>query len=194
MSQTAAGSSRWNNASGANVNRDVVFGEGSFKRVYKGKYDGGQRAGEACVVKEMRSGPTWLNSVFDSEIEVVNRAVEIIERFNNAGHIDKRILMNRPAVWLYTTSCGANIAGSAVLVEPFISNYQKFNSNSGWVSPVQQKWNQVMQVRVYKDARLWLQHLSSATMAANHPDLSWFKNAGTEPFLIPLQLRPVCVV
>ena len=54
-------------------------------------YTEGQRAGEACVAKEMKSGSTWLAFVFDSELDVVNRAADIIEQFNNAGINNRRI-------------------------------------------------------------------------------------------------------
>jgi hypothetical protein len=144
-----AGSSRWNNAANAEVDRSTVFGQGSFKVVYKGRYTSGEREGEDCVVKEMRSGSAWLASVFDNDIEVVERAVDIIERFNNICHINKRILMNRPEVWEYScdwASRAHNISGAKILVEPLILNFQNFNSNSGWVLQDQQKWTKVMQL------------------------------------------------
>jgi Alpha-kinase family len=142
---TVPGSTRCNNASRATVNRNIVFGHGSFKVVYKGMYTEGKRAGEACVCKEMRSGSTWLDSAFDKEEEVVNRAAEIVDKFNNAGHINLPILMNSPEVWHYEDDCG-KLAGSLALIEPFIHNFQKFNSNSGWVLQDGQNWTEVMQV------------------------------------------------
>lgn len=141
-------SSRCNNANSASVPRDVI-GEGSFKVVYKGTYNKGQRTGEACAAKEMRSGPTWLNSVFDNEMEVVARAVEIINQFNTTAHIDKPILMNRPEVWQWDDDAAnraANRVGAKNLVEPFIENFEKFNSNTGWTPAQQKGWTQVMQV------------------------------------------------
>jgi hypothetical protein len=143
------GSSRRNLSNRAATYRDSVFGEGSFKVVYRGTYTSGRRRGEACVVKEMRSGSSWLESVFDNELEVVNRAVEIVDKFNNAGHVSKPILMNTPEVWEYTddhTNQLSGIAGAKNLVEPMIQNFQKFNSNSGWVLKDQQLWTKVMQV------------------------------------------------
>lgn len=149
MSSAEAGSSRWNNASRATVERYRLFGEGSFKHVYRGTYTAGERTGEACVVKEMKSGSTWMATVFDNEIEVVNRAVDIIEQFNNAGIISRRILMNRPEVWCYDDTADRTIAGASILVEPLIENFEKFNSNSGWAATHrvdEPGWTQVMQV------------------------------------------------
>lgn len=124
-------SKRCNNASENEVYRDVVFGEGSIKVVYKGKYTNGERAGQSFVVKDMRTGSTWLASVFDKDIEVTYRTVEIVSQFNDARHIDRPILVNRPAVWQYKQTCSPEITGSKFLVEPLIENYQKFNSNTG---------------------------------------------------------------
>lgn len=75
-----------------------VFSQGSFKLVYRGHYTEGTRKGETCVLKELRSGPTWLDSVFDDELAVVERTADLVDRFNKLGHIDKPILVNRPEV------------------------------------------------------------------------------------------------
>ena len=153
MSSTEAGTSRWNISSTAHVYTDKIFSDGSFKNVYRAKYTEGQRAGEACVAKEMKSGSTWMASVFDNELKVVSRAVDIIEQFNNARVISRRILMNRPSVWQYDQHYpewrAQGIAGASVLVEPLIENFEKFNSNSGWAATHRVDelgWTQVMQV------------------------------------------------
>jgi hypothetical protein len=139
---------RINNASEASIDRNVVLAKGSFKVVYKGIYTKGQRAGEACVTKEMRSGSTWMNSAFDKEIEVVERTADIVDQFNDSGYINRRIQMNSPEVWRYADDCVSDgISGSYSLTEPFIENFQKFNSNSGWVLQDGQGWTKVMQVR-----------------------------------------------
>eukprot|EP00892_Ulva_mutabilis_P004116 jgi/Ulvmu1/2076/UM123_0008.1 len=38
-----------------------------------------------------------------------------------------------PEVWCFAGAARADIAESRVLVEPFIDNFSKFNSNTGWV-------------------------------------------------------------
>lgn len=78
MTDAEVGCSRWNNSSRATVQRKVLFVQDSFNNVYKGMYTEDQRAGEACAAKEMKSGSTWLAFVFDSELDVVNRAADII--------------------------------------------------------------------------------------------------------------------
>jgi hypothetical protein len=97
----------------------------------------------------MLSGTSWLASVFDKDREVVDKAVEIVQKFNNAGHVNKAVMVNMPGVWRYLHNESnriAGIAGARVLVEPMIENFQKFNSNSGWVLEDQQRWTHVMQV------------------------------------------------
>lgn len=82
--------------------------------MYEGRYTRGARRGELCVSKEMRSGPTWLSSVFENEITVVERAAAIIDKFNDSMHIDKPILINHPEIW------EAVYDQRKSLVEPFI--------------------------------------------------------------------------
>jgi hypothetical protein len=97
----------------------------------------------------MLSGPSWLASVFDNDREVAAIAAQIVERFNDAGRVNKPIIVNMPDVWQYDdgqSSHAAGIAGARALVEPMIINFQKFNSNSGWVLKDQHRWTRVMQV------------------------------------------------
>jgi hypothetical protein len=49
-----------------------------------------------------------------------------------------------PAVWTFEETAHAAWAGKKVLCEPFIQNYQKFNSNSGW-NDDSKAWAKVMQ-------------------------------------------------
>jgi hypothetical protein len=140
--------SRLNSASRAIATLNV-FAQGSFKVVYEGTYTNGKRRGKACVLKRMASGYSWLDSVFDDDLRMVEKALEIVRIFNDARHVSKRIVMSRPEVWEAgrVSACrAAGVAGMLVLVEPMIVNFQKFNSNSGWVSRDQQIWTKVMQV------------------------------------------------
>lgn len=68
--------------------------------------------------------------------------MDIINKYNEAHVIDRHIYLNKPEVW--TFSAGTRV-GQKVLIEPFIDNFQKFNSNTGWRDPSGTPWIQVMQ-------------------------------------------------
>lgn len=46
--------------------------------------------------------------------------------------IDKHVKVNIPEVWTFDKYGGHEISGKKVLLEPFIENNTKFNSNNGW--------------------------------------------------------------
>lgn len=134
---------RENNSSRATVSMDTVYAQGAFKNVYKGKYTTGDRAGQDCVCKIFKSGSVFEESFFDSELKVVNKALEIINRFNDDSVINKRIWLNMPAVWTFLEE--SDRAGEKSLIEPMIDNFEKFNSNTGWTPEESSPWIQVMQ-------------------------------------------------
>ena len=123
-----------------------VWASGSFKDVYKGRYTEGSRAGKRSVSKFMRNADPYLAEVFNMELEVVDKAQELIDKFNNAGFVNKPIYLNKPQVWCGTDGApGSGWDGKRMLVEPMISNYEKFNSNTGWVPTGGDTWADVMQ-------------------------------------------------
>lgn len=79
---------------------------------------------------------------FADDIKAVDKALALIEAWNRGGHVDKTVTINTPGVW--TWMGGSSRAGQKVLHEPFITNYQKFNSNSGWADDAT-PWPRVMQ-------------------------------------------------
>ena len=123
----------------ASVSRGEIYACGAFKNVYRGEYTSGVRAGEECVSKEFKSGSVYAASYFDSEMKIFEKTLEIINKFNRSGLINKNIWLNQPAVWTYTQS------QAKCLVEPFIENFEKFNSNSGWTPRESSNWIDVMQ-------------------------------------------------
>lgn len=123
----------------ASIDRSTVFAVGGFKLVYKGTYVEGRRKGEACVCKVFKSGSVFENSFFDNEMKIVNKAAELINRFNSRGIIDKDIWLNRPEIWEFTANQEKN------LMEPMITNFEKFNSNTGWTPFETNPWVEVMQ-------------------------------------------------
>lgn len=71
-------------------------------------------------------------------------ALEVVEQFNQLNVINKVIKVNVPTVWTFTDSNPARWAGQRALCEPFIQNYQKFNSNTGW-NDSSIPWGEAMQ-------------------------------------------------
>ncbi|KAF2965153.1 hypothetical protein GQX73_g8410 [Xylaria multiplex] len=131
--------SRNNNSKYAEVYITQLFASGTFKNVYEGEYIGGPRDGEKCVCKEFKTGSVHEAHYFDEEMKIVSCAQKVIDDWNNAGFFSKRVLLNTPAVWTRIDT------GVKALVEPMIENFEKFNSNSGWVDTTGGIWSQAMQ-------------------------------------------------
>ncbi|KAK4465919.1 kinase-like domain-containing protein [Cladorrhinum samala] len=119
------------------------FASGAFRWVAKGRYTEGSRAGQACVCKWFKTGTVFEEDFFALDIKAVGKALEIVNRFNQLNVVDKTIKINVPEVWTFDRLSGS-WAGVKCLQEPFIQNYQKFNSNTGWVDTTR-RWAQIMQ-------------------------------------------------
>ena len=119
------------------------FAEGGFRWVAKGKYTEGERKGELCVCKWFKSGVVFENTFFDLDIKAMHKALDLIKEWNSRNFISKVIKLNIPEVWRFESN-STIMANSKVLQEPFISNYQKFNSNTGWADE-STPWPRVMQ-------------------------------------------------
>ncbi|KID94456.1 elongation factor 2 kinase, partial [Metarhizium majus ARSEF 297] len=74
----------------------------------------------------------------------VDKALEIVNKFNQLGVINKVVKINVPEVWHFTDDSFGDWSGQRHLCEPFIQNYQKFNSNTGW-NDESKAWGEVMQ-------------------------------------------------
>lgn len=136
---------RYNEADRGSISHselDNPFASGAFRWVGKGVYTTGARSGQACVFKWFKTGAVFEDEYFTLDIKEVDRALELVNRFNELNIANKAIKINVPSVWTYTE--GSSRAGQKVLVEPFIENYQKFNSNTGW-NDDSGPWPQVMQ-------------------------------------------------
>mmetsp|Transcript_3547 Transcript_3547/g.5525 ORF Transcript_3547/g.5525 Transcript_3547/m.5525 type:complete len:209 (+) Transcript_3547:126-752(+) len=115
-----------------------VFATGSFRVCYRGVYTGGPRTGQSAIVKVFKDKYEHMSDLyFAKDEETINKAVHLISQFNGANFIDSTIRINVPSKW--TTD------GRQMFVEPFIENYEKFNSNSGWVNRRQGGWYEVLQ-------------------------------------------------
>ena len=80
---------------------------------------------------------------YDANLAASNEAVHLISKWNAKRLIDRMVQVNLPEVWTFDSESG-RWAGRKVLQEPFIHNYQKFNSNTGWADD-SIPWARVMQ-------------------------------------------------
>jgi hypothetical protein len=116
----------------AKVYRDRVFSTGAFKVVYKGLYNGGSRCGEECVFKKFKSNVRYHSDYFDKDVTAAEKAVQLVDKFNSQRFSRLKIRVNVPEI--LTTGTGRD--KTKWLVEPFVYNWVKFNSNSGWYRDV----------------------------------------------------------
>lgn len=117
--------SRENLSSKALIDRSRIYAAGTFKNVWRGEYTSGSRAGQKCVSKEFRSGSIFENYGFQEELDISFCTQNIIDKWNCAKIVERDIMLNTPEIWNAPN-------GRKSLVEPFIENFEKFNSNSGW--------------------------------------------------------------
>jgi len=126
------------------------FAEGGFRYVAEGEYTEGHRKGQKAVCKWFKTGHVHEETFFEQDIRAMEKGVELVQLWNQQNFIHNRIRVNVPEVWTFPRS-DFFFTDTQVLVEPFIRNYQKFNSNSGWVlkpSPLldsSSQWSLVMQ-------------------------------------------------
>ncbi|KAG8406632.1 hypothetical protein J3459_010637 [Metarhizium acridum] len=138
---------RFNNSTSAFIPVTALeepFAQGAFRWVAKGTYSAGPRKGQACVVKWFKSGAVFSKDYFDLDVKAVDKALEFVNAFNQLGIINKIVKINIPEVWQFNDDIYSERSGQKVLCEPFIQNYQKFNSNSGWRDETR-VWGEVMQ-------------------------------------------------
>ena len=94
------------------------------------------------MCKWLKSGIVYTDVAYHDDIRAVEKAIEIVHKFNCEHIIDKKVYVNRAAVWEYEQ--GTRYAGQKHLIEPFIEGFQKFNSNAGWYND-ETPWHEVMQ-------------------------------------------------
>lgn len=146
-SATQSDSGRYNKSGTATFPLSALrepFAQGAFRWVAKGTYTSGPRHGQACVVKWFKSGAVFEEDYFTLDIKAADKALEIVNKFNELNIVNKTVKFNVPAVWTFNNNCREGWAGQRLLCEPFIRNYQKFNSNTGWTDD-SMAWGEVMQ-------------------------------------------------
>lgn len=82
------------------------------------------------MCKWFKTGVVFESEFFEKDIRAVDKALDIIASFNELGIASKIIKLNIPEVWTFVESYGSDWGGSKSLQEPFVQNYQKFNSNT----------------------------------------------------------------
>lgn len=78
---------------------------------------------------------------FTDDIKAVAKTIQIVDAFNSGGFIDRDIKVNECEVWVISDGPRR---GERHLLEPFIENFEKWNSNSGWTDS-STPWPRVMQ-------------------------------------------------
>ncbi|KAI2610566.1 kinase-like protein [Hypoxylon sp. NC1633] len=138
-------SGRYNSSTGAKVSNEDhnnPFAEGTLRWVAKGTYVSGPREGGDCVFKWFKTGGVFEEDYFTLDIRAVDKALEIVNKFNDLNITNRLIKVNVPEVWVFDED--AKWPGQHVLCERFIQNYHKFNSNTGW-SDDSEAWGEAMQ-------------------------------------------------
>ncbi|UKZ47318.1 hypothetical protein TrVGV298_001536 [Trichoderma virens] len=83
-----ADSGRYNHSNFANFEHDALdypMAQGTFRWVAKGKYTSGPRKNQACVTKWFKSGAVFSEEYFTHDILAVDKALEIVNRFNRCA-------------------------------------------------------------------------------------------------------------
>ena len=128
-----------NNSQRAKVQSRKIYASGAFKNVYKGIYTKGQRTGQPCVTKEFKSGSVHERHYFKEEMNIIKLAQKMLDDWAATNSINSKIVLSTPEIWTYEDS------KTLCLVEPFIENYEHFNSNTGWAPVSGNTWTDAMQ-------------------------------------------------
>eukprot|EP00581_Thalassiosira_minuscula_P005645 CAMPEP_0183738648 /NCGR_PEP_ID=MMETSP0737-20130205/55126_1 /TAXON_ID=385413 /ORGANISM="Thalassiosira miniscula, Strain CCMP1093" /LENGTH=396 /DNA_ID=CAMNT_0025973233 /DNA_START=12 /DNA_END=1202 /DNA_ORIENTATION=- len=110
---------------------DEMVGVGQYKKVLKARYNNCRPA----VAKFLKKGTTFSDECFLYDVRSAEEALPIIAEFQKyvdsvlgRGRVSLKI--NIPEVWQQTSDV-SGLKGQKVLVEPYIKDFKKFNSNTG---------------------------------------------------------------
>lgn len=125
-----------NNASRMSYEKFII-GEGAHRYVKKGVYTEGERRGQPAVCKEFKTGEVFEEHYFKEDIRATRKAEFILADFMNyirehqsLKYSNIMIKINIPGIWESVAYPHAKC-----LVEPYIQNFKKFNSNTGASDP-----------------------------------------------------------
>lgn len=117
----------------------VPFAEGSFKLAYLGVYTDGPRRGERCVSKVPIPRSVFGRADFGDDMNIIRLTEIIIDAWNVKRLSPWPIVLSKPEIWIFHPT------GEECLVEPYIRNFRKFNTNSGRVYFGGTSWSDVLQ-------------------------------------------------
>lgn len=113
------------------------FGEGRFRRAYRGTWTAPPEiAGRACVVKELKSNYTWKATDWDETVKINEKAQEMATAFNSQTNTSRPITYSDVKV-LQVTRQGPNKTpklNEYVTCEDYIpGNFTKWCNNYGYI-------------------------------------------------------------
>lgn len=122
-----ATAARENNAAESTTDWTKSIGEGKFRKVFKGEYTIGPRTGQAQVLKVFKDGTeAFEDSFFAHDVALCEKSIEIADAFNKIKKFGSMVQVCKAEIWVRKKT------KQRLLSEPFLSNFQNFNSNSGW--------------------------------------------------------------
>jgi len=134
--QSAWHTARYNHATRAQLTDETLnrpFADGCFQWLAIGHYTEGERKGQRCVCKWFKERGDLENQLFETDIEASKAAIRIISKWNAECKLNVIVRMNLQEVWtLRRNDLFGKLTARKVLQEPFIENYQKFHSSTGW--------------------------------------------------------------
>lgn len=83
------------------------------------------------MAKWFKTGAALHATFFTKDLKAVDKAVELVEAFNQEPIANGIIRVNTPDLLEFGTNCGNEYAGKKHLVDRYIDNYRRFNSNPG---------------------------------------------------------------
>ena len=114
------------------------FAEGRFRRAYMGTYTSPwNKAGQKCVVKELKENYTWNASDWDTTVEVHKESQKLAENFNQYLNSDRPISFTEISVYIITKQPNPTRPklNEHVIVEDYIpGEFKKWLNNYGYVS------------------------------------------------------------
>ena len=122
-----ATAARENDASESTTDWTKAIGEGQFRKVFKGEYTVGPRTGQAQVSKVFKDGTeAFEDSFFAHDVALCEKSINIVDAFNKVKKFASMVQVCKAEIWIRKKT------KQRLLSEPFLSNFQKFNSNTGW--------------------------------------------------------------
>jgi hypothetical protein len=126
---------------------DHPIAEGKYRFIAPAMHLTGPRNGMPCVVKWFKSGKILESKFFEMDMKVLRKkAPDFLIAWNEQKFIPEEIITTVPAFYQFDrTQMDTQRGRRPVLYEPYIKDFQKFNSNTGWVPEQETRWSRIMQ-------------------------------------------------